>query len=140
MVKSQPRVTSQPQGMPTPPTRPVGGRMGTSRPHDYPHRLPTLLWALDHERVHPADRWLVFPLSNALGELARDFLEEAQAMERDGGAWGRVIGMEHRRAAAQLRLVRWMLHRDPTDHTIQLAQDWRTAARHHLARVQEASR
>lgn len=139
MVKSQPRVTSQPQEPTTGHDSPVGGRMGTRRPHDYPHRPMSLLWALDHDRLHPADRWLVLPLSNALGDLAREFQEEAQAVEREGGSWGRVVGLEHRRASGQLHLVRWMLHQDPTTPTIQLAQDWRAAARQHLARVRGAT-
>jgi len=136
MVSPQPRVTTQPQDMPSSATSPVGGRMDATRPHDYPLGSKALLWALDHDRLHPADRWLVFPLSNALGELAREFREEAQEAERSGGGWGRVIGLEHRRAAGQLDLVRWMLHRSPDQATISLAQDWRTAARHQLGRIQ----
>lgn len=125
MVTAQARDTTQPGDTPTRATRPVGGLMGTRRPHDSTRSLPV-------------SQVLVFPVSNQVSTLAWEFDQEAAAADAAGGSWSHLLAWSHRRAAGQLRAVLWLLHHDPTTATVRMAQDWRDAAQAQLADIRAA--
>lgn len=82
------------------------------------------------------DRLVVVPVSNQLTELAYQFDQLGRDYQADGGSWSLALAGEMARAAAQLRLVRALVHADP-ETWLQAALLWRTAARNLITTILE---